>query len=44
MSVRGAGEEIRTLVIEWPGVTAHPHRFGGTEYRLGRREFGHVHG
>ena len=44
MSVRGAGEEIRTTVIEWPGVTAHPHRFGGTEYRLGRRELGHVHG
>jgi hypothetical protein len=31
-------------VLEWPGVTAHPHRFGGTEYRLGRRELGHVHG
>jgi len=43
VSVRGAGEEIRTAVIEWPGVTAHPHRFGGTEYRLGRRELGHVH-
>jgi hypothetical protein len=25
-------------------VTAHPHRFGGTEYRLGRRELGHIHG
>jgi hypothetical protein len=25
-------------------VTAHPHRFGGTEYRLGRREIGHIHG
>ena len=44
MSVRGAGEEIHSLVIGWPGVTAHPHRFGGTEYRLGRRELGHVHG
>jgi hypothetical protein len=22
----------------------HPHRFGGTEYRLGAREIGHVHG
>lgn len=30
-------------VGEWEGVTAHPHRFGGTEYRLGRRELGHVH-
>jgi hypothetical protein len=26
------------------GVTAHPHRFGGTEYRLGKRELGHIHG
>ncbi len=28
----------------WPGVTAHPHRFGGMEYRLGKRELGHIHG
>ncbi len=26
------------------GIAAAPHRFGGTEYRLGRREIGHVHG
>jgi hypothetical protein len=25
-------------------VEAHPHRFGGTEFRLGRREIGHLHG
>ncbi len=25
-------------------MTAHPHRFGGTEYRLGKRELGHIHG
>jgi hypothetical protein len=31
-------------VAAWPGVTRHEHRFGGTEYRLGRREIGHVHG
>lgn len=30
-------------VARWAGVTAHPHRFGGTEYRWGRRELGHVH-
>lgn len=35
---------IRHEVGGWPGVSAHPHRFGGTEYRLGRREIGHVHG
>lgn len=44
MSVRGAGQAIETAVSAWDGVTAHPHRFGGTEYRLGRREIGHVHG
>jgi hypothetical protein len=26
------------------GVEAVPHRFGGTEYCLGKRELGHVHG
>jgi hypothetical protein len=25
-------------------VAAAPHRFGGIEYRVGRRELGHVHG
>ena len=37
-------ERIRRVVLTWPGVEAAPHRFGGTEYRLGRREIGHVHG
>lgn len=31
-------------VTSWPGVTAGRHRFGGTEFRLGRRELGHLHG
>lgn len=44
MAVQGAGEKIRQAVLAWQGVTARPHRFGGTEYRLGRRELGHVHG
>lgn len=44
MSVRGAQEQITKAVLSWDGVTAHPHRFGGTEYRLGRREIGHIHG
>ena len=30
-------------VTSWPGVTSHAHRFGGTEFRLGEREIGHVH-
>lgn len=44
MAVRGAGQFIRATVSGWDGVTSHPHRFGGTEYRLGDREIGHVHG
>ncbi|MFC6863231.1 luciferase family protein [Halomicroarcula sp. GCM10025817] len=27
----------------WPGVTVGEHRFGGTEFRVGPREIGHVH-
>jgi len=40
----GAGELIRDAVTSWPGVEALPHRFGGTEYKYGRKEMGHVHG
>ena len=42
--MKGAGELIREKVLSWPGVEAVPHRFGGTEYRVGRKEMGHVHG
>jgi hypothetical protein len=41
---RGARKRITNTVTSWEGVSAHPHRFGGTEYRLGRREIGHIHG
>lgn len=44
MTVRGARERITTTVLSWDDVTSHPHRFGGTEYRFGTRELGHVHG
>jgi Family of unknown function (DUF5519) len=40
----GAGERIRLEVASWPGVVALAHRFGGLEYRYGRKEMGHVHG
>ena len=40
----GAAERIRAEVESWEGVSAHPHRFGGVELRLGRRELGHLHG
>jgi hypothetical protein len=41
---QSTGEQIATAVQSWPGVEAAPHRFGGVEFRLGRRELGHVHG
>ena len=44
MRVKRAGELIREAVGSWPGVEAAPHRFGGIEYRYGRKEMGHVHG
>jgi len=42
--VENAQEQITAAVLSWEGVSAHPHRFGGTEYRLDTREIGHVHG
>ena len=35
---------IEREVSSWHGVTVHEHRFGGTEFRLDRRELGHLHG
>ncbi len=37
-------QQIVREVSAWPGVTTGPHRFGGIEFRLGRRELGHLHG
>src|SRR5438067_13336978 len=44
MAERGAGERITETVMSWPGVESGPHRFGGIEFRVGRRELGHLHG
>lgn len=35
---------VETAVLAWPGVTTKIHRFGGTEFNLGKREIGHLHG
>ena len=37
-------ERIRDEILSWPDVTAGPHRFGGLEFRLDKREMGHIHG
>ncbi|MGD8404488.1 MAG: DUF5519 family protein [Anaerolineales bacterium] len=44
MSVKGAQERITKNVTSWEGVTVQPHRFGGVEYAIGKREIGHIHG
>lgn len=35
---------IQREVGSWDGVTTAPHRYGGLEFRLERRELGHLHG
>lgn len=36
-------EHFDREVMSWVGVTSHPHRFGGREYRYGSAEIGHLH-
>jgi len=36
--------QIEREVSSWEGVAVLPHRFGGVEFRVGRRELGHLHG
>jgi luciferase-like monooxygenase len=36
-------DQLVEQVSSWDGVSAHSHRFGGTEFRLGNAEIGHVH-
>jgi hypothetical protein len=44
MTVRGASKQIIDILLKWDGMEAQPHRFGGTEFRIGKREIGHIHG
>jgi hypothetical protein len=37
-------ERIAAEVTSWPEVEQAPHRFGGVEFRVGKRELGHLHG
>jgi len=39
-----AMHRIETIILSWPGVTTKIHRFGGTQFNLGRHEVGHLHG
>src|SRR5215469_2062191 len=44
MPVTGAGRKVFEEVATWEKIAHAPHRFGGTEYRVGHREIGHAHG
>jgi hypothetical protein len=37
-------KQIERVVAGWEGVSVEPHRFGGIEFKVGRREIGHLHG
>lgn len=41
--IRQTVEQLIDEVGSWTGVTVGEHRFGGTEWRVGPREIGHVH-
>jgi luciferase-like monooxygenase len=34
---------IERELLNWPGVSSEPGRFGATSFRYGKREIGHVH-
>ena len=36
-------DELERHVSSWPEVSAHPHCFGGREFRFRAAEIGHVH-
>jgi Family of unknown function (DUF5519) len=36
-------ETIKKEILSWPYVTAESPRFGGIEFRLNKRELGHIH-
>ena len=36
-------KKLEDEISTWPGISVHPHRFGGREFRFVRAEVGHVH-
>jgi hypothetical protein len=44
MSTPSLTEAVRRELLAHPDVVEATHRFGGIEFRLGRRELGHLHG
>lgn len=36
-------DRLEQELSSWPGVSTHPHSFGGTEFRFKAAEIGHIH-
>ena len=43
MGTMDCGALVAGVVKQWQGVEVSPHRFGGVEFRVGKREIGHIH-
>ncbi|MCC6243874.1 MAG: DUF5519 family protein [Gemmatimonadaceae bacterium] len=43
MGTHDHASRLEATLREWPRVEVSPHRFGGLEFRVDRREIGHVH-
>ncbi len=43
MKTMKQADALAQAVSAWPQISVHPHRFGGTEFRFGSAEVGHVH-
>jgi Family of unknown function (DUF5519) len=43
MGTENMAVRLEALLRDWPRVETAPHRFGGIEFRVDRREIGHVH-
>jgi hypothetical protein len=37
-------EDIKQKILSWPGVTSNSYRSGGIEFRVNKRDMGHIHG
>lgn len=42
-SKQNALADLERQILAWPGISKHPHSYGGTEFRFGNAEVGHLH-
>jgi Luciferase len=43
VSKQNALADLGSQILAWPGISKHPHSYGGAEFRFGRAEVGHLH-